>query len=273
LKNWQLLTLLSVLFCGIFLCPSACAAGSIEFKSYQFSSSKIYQGEFNVHVDLGIRNNGNSSLIVHGAFVHFDWQTTEENFMEGSQRSGEPWDFGKELEPNENHTIRIHFSVPTLLSEGDHLFFFRVYYNDGAEAQWNPYGQDISAVLTIYDMWEPIYSDRVITVEGEVAQAESAGFISPEAKSLLQRAGELLSEAHSYADEGKMQSAVSRLRSTSNMIEEAYEVEQGFRTYVMIIGGIIGIGAVIGAGLFVLVRRKRSSKSISNAATESSSAK
>jgi len=249
--------------------PSVYAAGSIEFEDYQFSSLKIHQGESGVHVNLEIKNNGNSSLVVHGASVHFDWQTAEESFMEGSQRRGEPWDFGKELKPTENHTIRIYFYVPILVSVGSHLFFFEVFYNDGAEAQWNPYGQDVNAVLAVYDLWEPIYSIAVIPVEEEVAQAESAGFISPEARSLLQRAGEVLSEAHSYAEEGKLESAVFRLRSTSNLIDQAYEVEQRFRTYLMF-GGVIGIGAIIGAGLFIRRRRKRSSKSISKRAAESS---
>lgn len=272
MKRWLLLLALSVLFYSMLLSPLTYAAGSIGFESFQFSSAKIYQGDSDVYVDLGIINNGNSSLVMHGAFVHFDWQATEENFMVGSQRSGEAWDIGKELAAAGRYTIRIDFSVPTSVIEGGHSFFFKVFYNDSSEAQWNPRAQDPFAELTVYNMWEPVYATLIISVEDKVAQAGGAGFISPEAKSLLQRAEGYLYDAYSYADQGKWQSAGARLQASSRYIDQAYDADQNFKTY-LIVGGVIGIGAVIGAGLFIRRRRKRPSKSASEKAAKSSKVK
>jgi len=196
--------------------------------------------------------------------VHFDWQAFNESFAVGSERSGEAWDLGKELTPTEGYTIRINkISVPTSVSEGGHSFFFKVFYNDGLEVQWNPRAQDPFAELAIYNMYEPTYDALLVSVESKVAQAEGAGFISPDARSLLQRAENYLYDAYSYADQGKWQSAVSRLTSSSTVIDQAYATEQGLRTY-LIVGGIIGIGAVIGVGLFVRQRRKRSKEPSKN---------
>ena len=269
LKRWLLLLVFSVLFYSIFLCPSVYAASSIGFESYQFSSSKIYQGNSDVYVDLQIINIGNSSFVLHGAFVHFDWQASNESFMVGSQRSDEPYDLGKELKPAEDYTIRIGFSVPLKVSEGAHLFYFKVFYNNGLEVQWNPRAKYPYAELTIYSAYETSYTDRITSIEEKVAEAEGAGFISPEARSLLRRAQDYLSDAHSYVDQGNWKSASSCLTVSSNFIDQAYEAEQRFKTY-LVIGGVIGGGAVIGAGLFVRRRKKRSKKLSSKKATESS---
>jgi len=264
LKRWLLLLSFSILLCSILLCPSAYADDSIGFESYQFSSLKIYQGTSNVYIDLAIKNNGNSALFVHGALVHFDWQAFNESFMVGSERSGEAWDLGKELTPAEEYTIRISkISIPTSVSEGGHSFYFKVFYNDGLEAQWNPRAQNPFAELTIYNMYEPTYEALLISVEDKVAEAEGAGFISPDARSLLQRAENYLYDAYSYADDGKWQSAVSRLTSSSTVVDQAYVAEERFRTY-LIIGGIVGIGAIIGVGLFVRQRRRRSKEPSKN---------
>lgn len=271
MKLRLLLLVFSVLFCGVFLCPFIYAAGSIEFESYQFSSPKIYQGNSNVYVDLEIINTGNSSLVVHGAFVVFDWQASNESFMVGSKESGEPYDLAKELKPAENYIIRIAFSVPLQVKEGAHLFYFKVFYNNGLEVQWNPREKYPYAELAVYSAYEAIYASRITSIEEKVAQAEGAGFISPEARSLLRQAEDHLSEAQSFADQGNWYTASSRLTSSSDLIDQAYEAEQRFKTY-LIIGGVIGGGAVIaviGAALFVRRRKKRSRELTSKKATES----
>jgi len=242
----------------MLLCLPAYASSSIGFEGYQFSSLGIYQGAPNVHVDLQIINNSNSSLIVHGAFVHFDWQASNESFMAGSQRSGEPYDLGKELEPAENYIVRITFSVPLSVSEGGHLFYFKVFYDNGLEDQWNPRAEDPYAELRIYSWYEHVYLDHIDETEEKVAQAQGAGFISPEARSLLQRAEDNLNKAYSSADQGDWERAASYVISSSSYINQAYEAEQRFQTY-LIIGAVIGVGAVVG-GVLLVRRRKRSRK-------------
>ena len=273
MKRWPVLLTLLILSYSIYLSPSAYATGSIGFESYQFSASKIYQGDSDVYVDLEIINNGNSSLVLHGGFAHFKWQATNESFLEGGQISGDAWDLAKELAPTESYTLQIEFSVPTTVSEDGYPFFFKVFYDDGLEVQWNPRAEDPYAELTIHSMYERIYNTIITSVEEKVAQAKGAGFISPDAGSLLQQAEDYLSNAYSYVGKGEWQNAVSHLQASSGVVTKAYEAEQRFWTYLYtgIIGGVIGIGAVVGAVLFVRRRRKRSSKSISKKVTESSS--
>jgi len=253
----------------MLLSPSAYAASSIGFESYQFSASRVYQGDSDVYVDLDITNNGNSSILLHGGFVHFRWQEANESFMEGGQRSGDAWDLAKELAPTERYTLRIEFSVPATLSEDGYPFFFRVFYDDGLEAQWNPRAEDPSAELIIRNMYERVYVTVIDSVESKVALAKGAGFISPGARSLLQQADDYLYDANSFADQGTWEDAASHILASSRYVDEAYRAEQEFWTY-LIIGGAIGIGVVIGAGLFVRRRRKRSSKSTGKKVTESS---
>lgn len=253
-----MLFVFSVLSCSLALLYPVYAADSIGFESHQFSSSKIFQGASVVYVDLLITNNSNSSLIVHGAFVHFDWQASNESFMTGSQRSGDPYDLGKELEPAENYTIRLPFSVPLTVSEGGHLYYFKVFYDDGFEDQWNPRADDPYAELIIYSAYEQTYRSRIDDTEDKIAQAQEAGFISPEARSLLQRAEENLGSAHLYAGQKDWQKAQSYLISASSYIDQAYAAEQRFQIY-LIIGAVIGAGAVIG-GVLLVRRKRRSSK-------------
>jgi len=248
----------SFLFSVILLCRPAYASTRIGFESYQFSSLEIYQGASNVYVDLQIANDSNSSLIVHGAFVHFDWQALNESFMAGSQRSGEPYDLGKDLDPAEDYVIRMSFSVPLSVSEGGHAFYFKVFYDNGLEDQWNPRAEDPYAELSIYSWYERLYFDHLDEAEEKVVQAQRAGFISPEARSLLQHAEDNLNAAYSYADEGDWKSAASHVISSSSRVDEAYEAEQRFHMY-LIIGAVIGVGAVIG-GVLLVRRRKRSTK-------------
>jgi len=254
-----------MLFGSVFLGPSVYAASSIEFKGYQFSSSEVYQGHSNVYVDLKIANDGNSSIIVHGAFVHFDWQASNESFMVGSEASGEPYDLGKELDPAEDYTFRIAFSVPSSVSEGEHVFYFKVFHSNNLEEPWNPRERDPYAALMIHSLYEGTYKAFVASVEARVAQAEGAGFISPEAQSLVREAKEYLSDAHSYADQRMWQSASTRLSSCSARIDRAYEAEQRFIMF-LIIAGVAGGGAAIGAGFFIRRRKKRSSESSSEKA-------
>ncbi len=263
LRRRFLLFVFSVLFCSTFLFLPAYAANSIEFEGYQFLAQTIYQGDSGVHVDLDITNSSNSSIVVHGASVHFDWQASNESFVVGSQRSGEPFDLGKELQSAGQFVMRIRFSVPGSVSVGGHLFYFRVFYNNGLEVQWNPREKDPYAELTIHSLYEPQYPDIKTSIEEDFAQAQDAGFISPEARSFVTRAEEHLSEAQSYAEGADWQSAVARLSAASYDIEQAYEAEEKFRTY-LIIGSAIGVGSVIGAGLLVRRQRKKRSLKLSN---------
>ncbi len=249
-----MLLVLSVIFCSLALFCPVCAANSIGFEGYQFSSSEIYQGASNVYVDLQIMNDSNSSLIVHGASVQFDW--SNESFAAGSQRGGEPYDLGKELEPAEEYVIRIPFSVPLNVETGGRLFFFRVFHSNGLVVQWNPRAEDPYAELIVYNAGERIYLDLISETEDKVAQAQRAWFISPEARSILQHAEDNLNLAHSSADQKNWEKAASYVYSSSVLTDQAYEAEQRFRTYLGF-GAVIGAGAVIGGVL--LVRRKRRS--------------
>ncbi len=144
------------------------------------------------------------------------------------------------------------------MEEGGHLFFFTVFHSNGLEDTWNPRAEDPTAELIIYSMYERTYLDQIDETEDKIAQAQGVWFISPEARSIRQHAEDNLNLAHSFADQEDWEKAVSYVGSSSALIDEAYEAEQRFQTYLSI-GAVIGAGAVIG-GVLLVRRKRRSSK-------------
>jgi hypothetical protein len=265
LKHWQALV---VTFASMLVIaqarPTCAVAGDVEFVSHQFSESKIYQGDSNVYVDLMITNGGNESIRVHGASVNFDWQGNGDNtFKVGSLAGGAPFDLKKTVAQDEVYSLEIFFSVPQTVSEGNHYYEFRVFFDSyngtiwtlNRNATWFPI-----ASWEIHNSYERIYTNLNPAVQVRLDDAESAGFISPEAKSLLTRASQNINDAVGYKDQGEWQIAVGLLQGASSYINQAYGAEQSFRTFVPI-GAIIGVAAVVVAVVFLRKRGKSHTKS------------
>jgi len=265
-----LLTLWLILMLGIAQVRLVSAAGSVAFVRYQFSASEVYQGDSDIYVELEIGNNGDSNIMLHGASVTFqDWSGTGE-YLIGSARSGELFDLKIALEPTKTYNLRIFFSVPVATSVGNHFFTFRVFHDSYNGSSW-AYNQ--TSVFTpssqflnpwkVHDAYEKTYNTLRPTVEAKMTVAEGAGFISPEARALLQRANEALDAADSYAAEDQWDFALGQVQGARYNIELAYGAEQSFRNF-LIIGAIAGVAAIVAIGLFVRRRKRRSSQSNAN---------
>lgn len=258
----MLLTFL-ILIPVIFQVQPAYAEGKVSFVGFKFSSQKIYQGDSGLSVSLSIINDGNASIRLHGAQVHFDWQATNESFIIGVSKGGQPFDLRRIIAPNQNYTFMISFSVPTTATAGYHFFEFSVFHDYETvtgfvldqTATWFP-----DVLWSVYNVFEKSYGQLQPTVASKIARAEGAGFISPEANSLVQQAKTYENDAADFAAEGEWQYAVGRLQGASAFIDQAYTAEQNFRNY-LIYGLIIGVIAIIAVGLFVR-RRRHSSKSV-----------
>jgi hypothetical protein len=235
------------------------AQGELSFVRFDFSSPKIYQGESNLYVDLNIINDGNASIKLHGAKVHFDWQPANESFITGVSKGGEPFDLRKNLAPNEEYTFRIFFFVPLTVSDGYHFFEFSAFYDYNTDSSWvldQTESWFPNVLWSVYSVFEKQYYILEPRVTSDISQAQGAGFISPQAKSLLQQAKDYESDAADFAVEGQWQYAVGRLQGASIFIDQAYANDQSFKN-LLIIGAIIGVAAAIVIA-FIVRRRKRS---------------
>lgn len=239
------------------------AQGQLSFVRFDFSSSKVYQGESELYVDLNVINDGNASIKLHGAQVHFDWQAANESFITGVSKGGEPFDLRKNLAPNEEYAFRIFFFVPLTASDGYHFFEFSVFYDYSTGSSWvldQTENWFPNVLWSVHNVFEKEYYILEPRVTDDISQAQGAGFISPQANSLLQQAKDFGNDAADFASQGEWQYAVGRLQGASAFIDQAYSADQSFRLFV-IVGLIIGVAAVIGVALIVRRRRKRSQKS------------
>jgi len=262
LRCLSIVLTLSFVLLGVLQFGTVYAAGEVDFVNFTFSSSKVYQGDSQLYVDLVIVNNGNLSVRLHGASVRFDWQAANESFMVGVSKGGEPFDLRKVVLPDADYTFRIFFDVPITTKVGYHFFEFRVFYDyqinatDWALDQNETWFPNIPWAVS--DLYEKSYNILGTTVADKIAKAEAAGFISPEARSLLQTAITADNDAADYAAQGQWQIAVGKLQYANAVLDQTYGAEQAFRTY-LIVGAIVGVAAIVGAVLF-LRRRRRSKK-------------
>jgi hypothetical protein len=253
---------LPILFLVAIQTKPVYAQGELSFVRFDFSSPKIYQGESDLYVDLNIINDGNASIKLHGAQIHFDWQATNESFITGVPKGGEPFDLRQTLAPNEEYTFRIFFFVQLTASEGYHFFEFSVFYDYSTDSSWvldQAKSWFPNVLWSVYSAFEKQYYILEPDVADEISQAQRAGFISPQANSLLQQAKDYENDAADFASQGEWQFAVGRLQGASIFIDQAYSADQNFKLFA-IVGSIIGAVAVIGVALFFRQRRKRSAK-------------
>jgi len=132
------------------------AEGRVNWISYEFSPSRIYQGDTDCYVDLKIKNSGDYRIRLHGASIHFDWQQENEFFKIGSSRGGQAWDLSVTIDPNQEYTFRIPFDVDKSVSAKAHYYYFEVYYDSES---WGFFGTWWTNDLTT--SWNPVTSIQI----------------------------------------------------------------------------------------------------------------
>jgi hypothetical protein len=270
MRHWlALLTSLFVLLVMAQARLTYASAGEVGFVDHRFSATKIFQGDSNLYVNLTITNSGDDLIKVHGASVNLDWQEDSDNsFKVGTLLGGAPYDLQREIATSEFYTLTIFFNVQQNVSVENHFYEFRVFFDslngtiwtrDKIATSFSPNQQ-----LNIHSMFEKTYSNLLAAVEVKFDAAEGAGFISPEAKSLLAKANQNIADSVDYKDQGEWQIAVGLLQGASEYINQSYGAEQTFRTFVLV-GTIIGVAAVVVAVVFL---RKKGKNRTSSAAVQ-----